>query len=291
MAKPQRPLVWAHRGASQIRPENTLAAFRAALEAGADGVELDVHPSADDYVVVIHDATVDRTTDASGLVKDLTWAQLQRADAGVKHSLAFAHERVPLLEEVLELITTHDKMLLIELKGPFSGLPTWTARALKPWVHQSAYPQLPRLVAKVLEPYAGQVRAGQILAQSFYRPYLDELRHLVPDLRLLYLTLSPASGWLQREDLQGVPLDFYGVSVRHAAVTPHSVNGLHERQGKVFAWTVDSEEHLKAVISAGVDGVITNRPDKALAVLSLSNTNSQRPAKRRRCCCARAKIA
>ena len=190
-------------------------------------------------------------------------------------------------QEVLELITIEEKKVLIELKGPFSGLPQWTAAVLKPWLYHPVYPELPRLVAKVLEPYSAQVQAGQIFVQSFHRPYLEELRSLLPEVQLLYLTLSPG-GWLQREDLQAVPLKFFGVSIRHAAVTPQTVQRLRDRQGQVFAWTVDTEKGLEAMISAGVNGVITNFPDTAVALLS---TNVQGSAKRRRFCCARAKVA
>eukprot|EP00438_Fugacium_kawagutii_P032156 Skav231574 [mRNA] locus=scaffold481:223245:224405:- [translate_table: standard] len=292
-----------------------MAAFQAALEAGADGVELDVHLSADGHVVVIHDATLDRTTDASGCVKDMTLEQLKQVDAGIKHSPAFAQQRIPTLEEqlrhpgsiappgdaitsldlheVLRLITTKNKKLLIELKGPIlSGLPERTAMVLKPLLgkkhaQQPVYTQLPALVAEVLRPYLGQVQDGQIFVQSFHRPYLEEFRSLMPDLKLVYLTLS-SGGWLQREDLQNVPLNLTGVAVRHAALTPRAVKLLRERQGCVFAWTVDSESGLSAMIHAGVDGIITNRPDLALALLADPEGNS---APKRRKCCRRAKLA
>eukprot|EP00435_Cladocopium_sp_Y103_P070351 s9_g35.t1 len=271
-----RPLVWAHRGASKICPENTLSAFRAAVEAGADGVELDVHLSADGHVVVIHDATLDRTTTGSGYVRDMTLEQLKLVDAGSKHSAVFAHERIPTLEEppgaqiskicqVLKLITTLEKKLLIELKGPLSGLPDRTAMLLKPLLgkKQPAYPELPRLVAEILRPYLHQVQHGEIVVQSFHMPYLQELRSLVPDLQLMYLTLSSGSGWWQREDLQTVPLSFSGLSVRHAALTPDAVKVLREVQGRVFAWTVDSESRLSEMMDIPVDGIITNCPERA----------------------------
>ena len=193
----------------------------------------------------------------------------------------------PAQQEVLKLIATLEKKLLIELKGPFSGLPDRTAMLLKPLFGKthSAYPELPRLVAEILRPYLRQVQDGQIVVQSFHMPYLQELRSLVPDLQLMYLTLSSGSGWWQREDLQRVPLNFSGVSVRHAALTPNAVKVLREVQGRVFAWTVDSESRLGEVMDFPVDGIITNWPERALALA----VNAHAP-KRRRCCPTRAKL-
>ena len=151
---------------------------------------------------------------------------------------------------------------------------------------QPEYPELPTLVSKVLQPYVKQLE-GNIFVQSFHRPYLEELRSLMPELQLVYLTLSSNRSWLQREDLQ-IPLTFSGVSVRHTALTPDAVKELQKIQGHVFAWTVDSEISLCSMMAAGVDGVITNRPDTAVALLAEGNFSAP---KRRRCCRSRAKLA
>lgn len=94
------PLVIAHRGASSVAPENTLPAFELALEAGADGIELDLKLTLDGIVVVHHDQTLDRTTDGTGLVSDHTWAQLQALDAGSKHHRRYRGTLVPRLSDV-----------------------------------------------------------------------------------------------------------------------------------------------------------------------------------------------
>ena len=185
-------------------------------------------------------------------------------------------------KEVLELIVAHEKKLLIELKGPFSGLPKSTSMLLKPLLRQPAYPELPRLVSELLKPYASEVRAGQILVQSFHRPYLEDLKVLLPDLRLIYLTLSSGRGWLQQEDLQKTCLGFSGVAVRHASLDSSAIRKLQELQGDVYAWTVDSEGALESMLNAGVQGVITNHAARAVAI--------RRGARRRRCC-RRAKMA
>ncbi|MDW8107308.1 MAG: glycerophosphodiester phosphodiesterase family protein, partial [Armatimonadota bacterium] len=95
-----RPLIFAHRGASMHAPENTLSAFRLALEMGADGIELDITPSADGVPMIIHDPNLERTTTGKGEVRQLSAAEIQRYDAGIKFGSKYAGERVPTLREV-----------------------------------------------------------------------------------------------------------------------------------------------------------------------------------------------
>ncbi|HEY9089295.1 MAG TPA: glycerophosphodiester phosphodiesterase family protein, partial [Anaerolineaceae bacterium] len=128
-----RPLVLAHRGASAFAPENTLAAFRRAVELGAHGVELDAKLSADGHIVVIHDQTVDRTTNGSGKVRQKTLAELRELDAGSKFRPAFAGETIPTLEEVLESV---GRQCLVDVEltnyaSPFDPLPERAAALVR----------------------------------------------------------------------------------------------------------------------------------------------------------------
>ena len=109
-------IVLAHRGYSAKAPENTMAAFELALAVGADGIELDVHMTRDGEIVVIHDDTLDRTTNGKGPVSDQTMAELRELDAGSWFSPEFAGERIPTLKLVLELIKDKDVLLNIEIK-------------------------------------------------------------------------------------------------------------------------------------------------------------------------------
>lgn len=118
------PLCWAHRGHSAAFPENTMPAFEAAAAAGADGVELDVTLSADGRLVVIHDATLDRTTDGHGPVSALPWGELARLDAGSWFGPQFAGVRLPLLEEVLEVVGRR-VLVNIEIKPEAACVPAW----------------------------------------------------------------------------------------------------------------------------------------------------------------------
>ena len=135
--------VWAHRGASGYRPENTLEAFELAIRQGADGIELDVHTSADGELIVMHDETVDRVTDGTGLIKDMTSAQLKELKVSTSAEPTGIY-RVPTLAEVLDLMRTTDMMVNIELKNSICFYPGMEEKILKlvnPAVYHLKYPQ------------------------------------------------------------------------------------------------------------------------------------------------------
>ena len=238
-----RPLIFAHRGASRVAPENTLAAFRQAVEIGADGIELDVQLSADGVPVVIHDATVDRTTDGSGWVRDLTRAQLQELNAGGHAGAAFADERIPTLEEVLAEV---GYKLLIDIELKYPTLETASLEA-----------QVIEVIRRL-----GMQQRGWL---SSFKPYaLHTARQWGPEIPcgLLYGPLSLTS-WLL------------------APITPH--NALHPYAGlvgermmqrarkrgqRVITWTVDDPAQARQLAGWGVDAIITNTPAALLDVIS-----------------------
>ncbi len=241
-----RPLNIAHRGASSAAPPNTLSAFEKALELGADGVELDIHLSADGLPVVIHDFTVDATTDGCGKVTDMTLAQLQELDAGSTFDPAFAGEPIPSLEQVFE--TVGDRLLLnVELK---------TTR-LRDY-------GLERAVIAAIERHG--LSGDRVLISSFNPFALRRIKRIAPHLPtgLLYapnLPLPLRRAWL-------APLCPH--EARHPA---HSmVNARYvawaRRQGYLInAWTVDDPNDMRRLISLGVDGIITNLPDLLRAIM------------------------
>ncbi len=156
--------IWAHRGASAQAPENTLAAFGLALELGADGIELDVHLSRDEVPVVIHDETLERTTDGRGKVADRTWADLRALDAGRWFAPSFAGEPVPSLQQALDLVGMRAR-INVEIKSAAAG----------------------QAVLTLLERYP----RCQVLVSSFDHRVLARMRRAAPHLPLGFLLDSP----------------------------------------------------------------------------------------------------
>ncbi|MBK9290517.1 MAG: glycerophosphodiester phosphodiesterase [Bacteroidetes bacterium] len=250
--KPERPLVIAHRGASGSAPENTLAAVSKAMEIGADLIEIDVHLTRDRQLVVIHDYTVDRTTNGTGKIKDLDFNTIRELDAGSWFSKEFAGEMVPTLDEVLRLIGGKHK-LLIEIK------PTWTGD------HETEKQVLGYIRAHAAESWC--------VVQSFDPQVIRNLRQLDPKIELHQLVVG---------NLPLLPLHFHkslagGSYLRHrdvAAVNPNyrfvgagKIKRLHKRGQKVFVWTVDEPHKMEALIDAGADGIITNHPERLINIL------------------------
>ncbi|WP_337059317.1 glycerophosphodiester phosphodiesterase [Kineococcus sp. G2] len=236
------PLVIAHRGYSSVAPENTLAAFEAALRCGADMVETDAHPAADGSAVLIHDEVVDATTAGRGRVADLPAGELARLDAGSWFSAAYRGQRVPLLADLLDLLAGHPgAQLLLELKG------RWSAA------------QVAAAVADVRR--AGAVE--QVVVQSFETSTLAHVQEVAPEVRRAVLLDVPApdalaQGRALRRDLGVLACN---PSVASLVARPGAVAELHAAGLQVWSWTVDEPVLWRALADAGVDGLITNRPD------------------------------
>jgi len=235
-------MVIAHRGASSYAPENTRAAFDLALELGARELELDVQSSADGELVVIHDHTVDRTTDGAGAVESLTLAALRRLDAGMWFDPRFAGERIPRLGEVLDRYGPRAH-LHVEIKG-----------------------RTPHLTEKTVEAIRRHGAAGAVTLTSFQKERLVEARACAPEL--------PA-GWLVREVDDDVvatarALGLAQLCPKADSVTPELVRRLHAAGFAVRAWGVSNEALMERVVDAGADGMTVNFPDKLLAYLARS---------------------
>ena len=240
-----RPFVLGHRGASHAAPQNTLAAFRKAADAGADGIELDVHLSRDGVPVVIHDNSVDATTDGAGLVRELTLSQLKALDAGVRFDAphadaSFAGERIPTLEEVL--VEVGSRLLVnVELKAG----------------------QTAALVAAVVDLVRRMEMADRVWFSSF-KPYaLYRARALAPEIPcgLLYGPLNLGTFLLRPFTPHEALHPYKGL------LTARSVRRAHRRGLRVFTWTLDDPAVARKFATWGVDGIITNEPAEILAAL------------------------
>jgi glycerophosphoryl diester phosphodiesterase len=228
----------AHRGASGTFPENTLSAFRAAIDAGADMCELDVQLTRDAAVVVIHDETVNRTTDGAGEVAALTLEEIQRLDAGAKFKGGKVKtERIPTLDEVFAVISGKCG-LNIELKG--GGV---EAR-----------------VAAIMQ--ARNAFADSIVS-SFNWDYLKKIQTLHFNIRIALLAEEKPVDLM----MNAVAMRAHAINPRWDMVTADLCKAAHERGLKVYTWTVDADARMRALAECGVDGIMTNYPERLRTVV------------------------
>ena len=234
----QTPLIEAHRGDSSHAPENTLAAFRRACELGVPWIELDVHPSKDGTLMVIHDDRVDRTTDGSGAVSELSVAQLSRLDAGRKFSPDYTGERIPRFTDVLDLVAATATRINVEIKASPGNL------------------DVPRAVVESLSAFGKQ---HEYVVSSFDLEALIGVRAIDPRITLALIGRMPEI--LAQAERHQLPW----VHGAHKTVTRESVMQAHAQGIRVNVWTVDDEQRLPFWRDAGVDKLCTNRPAAMLA--------------------------
>jgi glycerophosphoryl diester phosphodiesterase len=241
-------LVIAHRGASAAAPANTIAAFEKAVALGADGIEFDVHLSAEGVPVIIHDYTVDTTTDGSGLVSEMTLAQLKQLDAGTHFDPAFAGERIPTLEEVLRAFGGR-LLLNIELK-------TTSKRDNG----------LERAVIALVEEHG---LASRVLFSSFNPLSLRRAKKIAPHIPVGLLYSPDLELYLRRAWLAFL-FPHEARHPEHTMVDARYMAWARRRGYRVNAWTVDDPDEMRRLIDLGVDGIITNVPDVLREVLGTS---------------------
>jgi glycerophosphoryl diester phosphodiesterase len=232
--------VVAHRGASGHAPENTLAAFRRAIELGARFIETDLQLSRDARFVAIHDDTLERTTNGYGLVHDFTLAELRQLDAGSWFSSEFAGQRLPTMEEILNFAREHDVVLYLELKP-------WAT-----WGSEHA------LVGSLRD--AGE--AARVIILSFDGSTIAAVRRLEPNLMTGLLLDTHAPDAVER----AIAVGARQLALRGNLITPELITQAKRRDIQVVAWTINRPAHMQALIEAGVDGIITDYPDRLLAV-------------------------
>jgi glycerophosphoryl diester phosphodiesterase len=248
-----RPLVFAHRGGCALGPENTVAAFDRGLEAGADGLELDVHLSVDGVVMVHHDLTLDRTTSVSGLLAHRTADDLARVDAGHRFADGAAYPfrgqgiGVPTLREVLGRYP--DTRIVIEMKVDSSEMGEAVAREVR----------LAHAVDRVCVAGFGARSAAAA------RDALPEMACSACHAEVRLAVYRALARWPVRRVTYGgyqVP----ETSGARRIVSKRFVRYAHEAALKVQVWTVDEEPDMRRLLEWGVDGLISNRPDLAVRV-------------------------
>lgn len=239
-----KPAVFAHRGVSAHAPENTLAAFKQALELNTDGIELDVSLTADGHIVVIHDSLINRTTNGTGMVKDLKLEELKQLDAGSWFDPKFKGQTIPTLNEVLDLVGK--KLFInIELKNlnaPFDRLSQKTARIVK-----------------------NHGLAHRVLFSSFNPWALIEARRYLPQVPR-GLLLPPGGLGKVFKIAFGWWVDYQSLHPHYPAVTPQLIRQAKNKGVKVLAYTVNQAEDIERLVKLGVDGIITDDPGLAMDV-------------------------
>ncbi|MBN2411259.1 glycerophosphodiester phosphodiesterase [candidate division KSB1 bacterium] len=226
-----KPAVIAHRGASGYAPENTLAAFNKAVNMGADAVELDVQLTLDEQVVVIHDPTLDRTTDFTGNVCDFYLKDLQKADAGFWFSGEFRNEKIPTLQEVLDAVRGR-LQLNIEIKDTEEHL------------------TIVENVIRILK----DNEFDHVFISSFSKEIIELVKEKNASLKTGYLFEFK----LLKHVFEG---DWEYLCASHTLVNEEFVRKARDAGKEVFAWTVNKPHEMDRMIGLGVDGIITNYPD------------------------------
>ena len=226
-------------------PENTLAAFRAAIEAGGDMIELDVHLTRDNEVVVIHDDTLERTTNGKGNVAEKTFAELKRLDAGSWFNPRFAGERIPTLAEVLE-IARNRILVNIELKKGKNF----------PYTMEELADRTLAVVEK-----AGMT--DQVLFSSFDPAAVNRIREKNPRLPIALIVDKP---WENTRG-SGGGKRYPTLNCRTTVLNEDNIRRAHTEGIRVHVWTVNTKEAMEKFIALGVDGIITNHPDSLIDLL------------------------
>lgn len=232
------PAIIAHRGASAQAPENTLEAFELALEQGADGIELDVKLSADGVPVVIHDPTVDRTTDGKGFVHKLSLGALKELDAG-------NGQHIPTLDKVFAAV---GGQLLINVE-----LTNYTTKK-------------DQLVDKVVEVIKKHDLADSIIFSSFLPKNLKRAEELLPQTPRGLLALPNFLGWVTRKIIFRMGA-YQALNPSLKNTTKKQISAVHNMGRKVYTWTVNEADDMRQLAAWGVDGIITDDPQLAIEIL------------------------
>lgn len=238
-----RPLVIAHRGGAELAPENTLAAFANSIFWGCDYFELDVHVSKDGQLIVMHDGDVSRTTNGKGEICDMTLAEIKQLDAGIKFSPLYAGEKVPTLEQALNLAQGKCGVV-IEIK--YGGK------------------KYPGIEQKVVDCVRAKNMVDKVLVISFDPESCKTVKKIEPKIKCGVLygepLKIPAWQFAQQYDSEIASPNFN-------LATASEINAAHAHGKLISVWTVNKESDMKKYIALGVDAITTNNPPLLLKVL------------------------
>lgn len=231
-------MIVAHRGASKEAPENTFAAFELAYKDGADAIETDVHLTKDSIPIIMHDETVNRTTNGKGYIQDYTYEEIKTLHANAQFSTRFTQERIPTLEELLQWSVSKDILLNIELKN-----------------NKIDYNHLEKIVYELICTYNMNER---IILSSFNPESIKRLQIYKDDLEIAYLTSNHKNLMKRAEDL-GVK----SLHLKHSIINKKLMKACLQNQLTVRAYTVNKTSHIKRIVDLQCHGIITDMPGEA----------------------------
>jgi glycerophosphoryl diester phosphodiesterase len=237
----RKPWIIAHRGASGHSPENTLAAYERAVQLGAGFIETDLHLTRDAQFVAIHDPTLERTTNGRGSVRDFTLAELRRLDAGKWFDRDFMGQRIPTLDEILDFARKNDVIFYLEVK------------------YDAAWGMHHSLMAAL----QNAQNAARTIVISFDQTTLAALRRVDASIMMGLLGDEPGADYVK----DALELGARQLCPQSSLVTPDLVERAHGADLQVATWTVDDVEEMRRMIAAGVDGIMTNFPDRLRALI------------------------
>ncbi|RIM76687.1 glycerophosphodiester phosphodiesterase [Staphylococcus arlettae] len=233
-------LVIAHRGLAATYPENTLKGIEAALQLNIDFLEIDVHKTKDNELVVIHDDTIDRTSNGSGRIQDYTLAELKKYDFGSWKGEEFAGLTIPTLTEVLDMVVQYNQKLLIEVKKP------------------KQYPGIEDLLISMLTEH--KIATEDVVIQSFDKKSMKYIASLTIGHQLGVL-LSRKRYWYQKPDFKALAEYATLANPDFKLATAEFVQQAHEHKLLVAPYTVNDLTTKDQLLTAGVDGIISDAPN------------------------------
>jgi glycerophosphoryl diester phosphodiesterase len=234
-------LTIAHRGASGYAPENTLAAYRRAVAQGVTFIETDLHLTRDAHFVALHDETVNRTTNGQGPIQRMTLLEARRLDAGSWFGSEFIGERLPTLPEILDFAKKHDVVFYLELKS--DGF----------WGGDHA------LISALRD--SGEI--PRVIVMAFDASILEGLRKIEPTL----MTALLYDGTIENPLEKALSIGARQIAVKGDLMTPNFLSEAHKKDIQLVCWTINQPAHMRLLAAAGVDGIMSDYPDRLLAAL------------------------
>lgn len=235
--------IFAHRGFSGKYPENTMLAFEKAVEIGVDGIELDVHLTKDNEIVIIHDEDIKRTCDGEGLVKDMTLEELRKFDASATFRGVYGFCGIPTLREYFELVKDTDIITNIELKtGVYE------------------YPTIEKRVIDMVREFG---LSDKIIFSSFNHFTVKRCEEIAPEIKRGFLT----GDWLYDFGKYTAERKVQCCHPWHVSLSEETVKEMHEAGCEINTWTVNEYDDIRKLSAWGVDSLIGNFPDRMIEVL------------------------